>query len=62
MEFTLWAIRRGDEAWQEELIASTADKARLAAAREWAEKNGFDRFRVSRFTGAAPDFARTVNK
>ena len=62
MEFTLWAIRRGEEAWQEELITSTTDPGRLLAAREWAKTNGFDRFRISRFTGAAPDFSCTVNR
>lgn len=59
-EFTLWATRKGNEDWQEELIASTNDADHLTRARAWAEANGFDRLRVSEFKGDQPDFAGTV--
>lgn len=47
--------------WQEQLITSTSDKAKVAKAREWAQANGFNRFRESHFDGTAPDFTKTLN-
>lgn len=50
-EYTLWGTRKGNADWQEEVITSTSDKARLEKARAWAVSNGFDRLRVSTFGG-----------
>lgn len=61
-EKVLWAVKKGNEDWQAELITSTADPAKLKAAKEWAVANGFDRLRVSTFTqGDKPDFIGTIN-
>ena len=56
----LWAVKRGAEDWQEEII--TTDEVMHFAAREWAEKNGFDRFRVSEVPDEpeAPDFVKAM--
>ena len=51
-EFVLWAVRKGDEDWQEELITTAPvlgdGMAKIEAARAWAVGRGFDRFRVTR--------------
>jgi hypothetical protein len=60
-ETTLWATKIGAPSWQEDVITSTTDPAKLAAARAWAESNGFDRLREVVFDGSAPDFAASVN-
>jgi hypothetical protein len=60
-ETVLWAVKVGDANWQEQLITSTSDKAKVAKAREWAQANGFNRFRESHFDGTAPDFTKTLN-
>jgi len=60
-ETALWATKIGEPSWKEDLITSTTDPAKLAAARMWAERNGFDRIRTSNFDGSLPDFAQTVN-
>lgn len=55
----LWAVKKGDEDWQEQII--TTDEARIPAAKEWAKQNGFDRFRVSEYQdGDVPDFTKAV--
>jgi len=59
-ETILWAVRIGDEDWQEELITSTTDPAHLAAAIKWAKENGFDRLRISTYSGEPPDFMKAV--
>jgi hypothetical protein len=59
-ETILYGIREGAEDWQEEII--TTDPAKLEDARNWAEANGFDRFRVWTWDGSAPDFAKTINR
>lgn len=56
----LWAVRKGAEDWQEEII--TTDASKIDAARKWAEANGFDRFRVAEYDDSPLDFAKTVNK
>jgi hypothetical protein len=57
----LFAVRIGNEDWQEELITEVAD--RIASASEWALKNGFDRLRVADIDETTPpDFAATVKK
>lgn len=56
----LWGTRKGAEDWREELI--TEDESQIPDARAWAEKNGFDRFRIAEIDLATPpDFAGTVN-
>jgi len=60
-EIALWATKIGEPSWKEDLITSTTDPAKLAAARKWAESNGFDRLRETVLDGSAPDFAATVN-
>ena len=57
-ETILYAVRVGNEDWQEEIITTQAD--RIEAARAWATENGFNRFRVFRWDGSPPNFAETV--
>lgn len=40
----LFAVKIGDEDWQEQLI--TEEESRIPAASEWAKANGFDRLRI----------------
>lgn len=53
-EIILWATRKGDEAWQEELITAAPNtpegREKIKKARAWAKSEGFDRFRESGFT------------
>lgn len=61
-EYVLWGTKAGDEAWEEQLIVCTSDKAKLHKAKQWAKDNGFTRLRVSLFhEGDKPDFGGTVN-
>jgi hypothetical protein len=55
----LFAVKIGDEDWQEQLITEQEDRIPLAA--EWAKANGFDRLRVAVIDEGIPDFAATVN-
>jgi hypothetical protein len=56
----LWATKKGDEDWQEQLITEQEDKIEQAA--RWAKENGFDRLRISNVNlSERPDFAGTVN-
>lgn len=61
-EYVLWAVPVGDPDWYEAVIttAPTANDPKFAKAREWATANGFDRFRLARMDGVAPNFAATV--
>jgi hypothetical protein len=60
-ETTLYAVRNGNEEWQEEVITSTNDAAKLAAARNWATANGFGRFREVNFSlGDVAAFGRAA--
>lgn len=61
-EWVLWATKKGAEDWQEDLITSTVDRARLESAIAWAKANGFDRLRVSTFAGEKPDFIGAIRK
>lgn len=56
----LFAVRKGNEDWQEELITEVEE--RIPAAKLWAEQNGFDRLRVATITDADLDFGKTVRK
>lgn len=58
MTKVLFAVKDGDEDWQEVLI--TEVEARIEAAKTWAEANGFGRFRVAEIGDGPPDFAGTV--
>ncbi len=60
-ETGLFAVRKGAEDWQEEII--TTNPAAIAKARAWAGANGFDRFRLATVSLAtAPNFAAAVRK
>lgn len=57
----LFAVKIGNEDWQEELI--TEDESRIEAASKWAVDNGFDRLRVAEIDlNEKPDFTKTINK
>jgi hypothetical protein len=56
----LFAVRVGNEDWQEELITDVED--RIEAASKWALANGFDRLRVATIDEGPPDFAATVRR
>lgn len=57
----LFAVKKGDEDWQEQLITENED--RIEDAKKWAAANGFDRFRVvSVDSDTPPDFAGTVRR
>jgi len=60
---TLWGHKIGEPTWHETLI-SAGDGSEFQAAKEWAEANGFDRFRVTDADGINPwlDPAGMVNK
>jgi hypothetical protein len=60
-ETILYATRKGNESWQEEII--TTDEKRIPAARAWAEANGFDRIRVARIDlRVPPNFGSCVRR
>jgi hypothetical protein len=56
----LFAVRIGDEDWQEQVITEVPE--RIEAASEWARNNGFDRLRVATISDEFPDFAATINQ
>lgn len=57
----LFAVKIGDEDWQEQLITEHEDQ--IEAASKWAEANGFNRLRVADIDlSAPPNFAKTINK
>jgi hypothetical protein len=66
-EYVLYAIRKGEEDWQEELI-TTADvtpegEGKLEKAKAWAKQQGFDRFRIAKFNpDVPPDFRKVFRK
>ena len=47
VETILWAVKIGDEDWQEQIITTNANA--IDKATKWAIENGFDRFRISFF-------------
>lgn len=59
----LWAVKIGDEDWQEQIITDTTSTPHLKKAKVWALKNGFNRLRVA-IMGYAdkPDFSRIFNR
>jgi hypothetical protein len=56
----LWAVRIGDEVWQEQVI--TEHESRIPAAMEWAKANGFDRFRIAVVDDSKPDFTKVLTR
>ena len=57
----LWAVRDGNEDWEEELITEVED--RIQAASKWAKANGFGRLRVATVDlSVAPDFRNVLSK
>lgn len=57
----LFAVKIGDEDWQEQLI--TEDESKIEAASQWAGRNGFDRLRVAEIDmSSKPDFTKTINR
>lgn len=60
-EMVLWATRKGDAPWQEQLITSTTDPEHFRKAKQWAEANGFVNLRTSDFVpGEMPNFEKAV--
>lgn len=61
-EYVLFAVKIGSEDWEEEVITSTTDKAKLLKASQWAKENGFDRLRVFGLDlSKEPDFKNVLN-
>jgi len=61
METILYAVKKGQPKYMEEIITTNPEK--IEEARKWAEKNGFDRFRIAKIDlGEKPDFIGTINK
>jgi hypothetical protein len=58
--YVLWATRKGDPDYAEQVIADTVDPAKIKAASAWAKGSGFDRLRVMVSHGEHPDWASTV--
>lgn len=58
-EKILWAVRVGNEDWQEEIITINASLHEKAT--EWAKANGFHKFRVSyNDSSVPPDFTKVL--
>jgi len=54
----LFAVKVGDEDWQEQLI--TENEAAIEPASKWALVNGFDRLRVAEIGDDVPDFSKVL--
>lgn len=55
----LFAVKIGDEDWQEQLI--TEREEQIENASTWAKANGFDRLRVADIDlSKKPDFTKTI--
>ncbi len=62
MEKVLWATKKGEQSWMEQVITSTTSEAHLEKAKQWALSNGFDRLRVSILDmSQKPDFSKVIN-
>jgi len=60
-EHTLWAVKIGDEDWQEQVITSTKNEIHFEKAKAWAIDNGFDRLRISVLDlNEKPDFVKGI--
>jgi hypothetical protein len=63
-EQAIWAVKKGQEAWREEVIYSgpPLSKEMQAKCEQWIEENGFDRMRIASLDlTAPPNFTETVN-
>jgi hypothetical protein len=58
-EVILWGVKVGEPNWAEQIITKQEDK--IEDAKKWAEKNGFDRFRISKVKLDKPDFTKTFS-
>ena len=58
MSKILWAVKIGDEDWEEQVITEYED--RIPSAAEWAVANGFDRLRIAVIDDGMPDFGMNV--
>lgn len=57
----LWGVKIGDPDWKEQII--TENPYLIEKAKAWAEKNGFDRFRIAIINlSEKPDFVKTIRK
>jgi hypothetical protein len=57
----LYATKKGQPSYMEELL--TDKEEQFEAAKNWAQQNGFDRFRVANCDlSEKPDFAKTIQK
>ena len=59
-EQVLWAVKIGEPNWAEQMI--TNDASKIEEAKAWAEKKGFDRFRIANIDDEKPDFTKTIKK
>lgn len=56
----MYATKIGEPDYAEQLL--TENEAFFPQAREWAQANGFDRFRIAEYDlDTPPDFAAAVN-
>jgi hypothetical protein len=57
----LFAVKKGEPDYMETLITDKPDH--IDRAKEWASKNGYDRFRISEIDlGTSPNFIQTIIK
>jgi len=58
-ETILWGVRVGAPDWDEEIL--TTKPEHIEPVKEWAARNGFDRFRVARIDlSVPPDFGKSM--
>jgi hypothetical protein len=61
VETVLWATKKGEPDWAEQMITDKPD--RIEDAKKWALANGFDRIRISKIDmSEKPDFTKVFNK
>jgi len=61
IEEVLWAVKKGEPDYMEQII--TAKPEKIEEAKKWAEANGFDRFRIATVNmNKKPNFAKVVEK
>ena len=60
-EYILWAVKKGQPLWMEEVIAETRSINELEKIKMQATENGFENLRVMIFNGEKPDFESALN-
>jgi hypothetical protein len=60
MEYILWATKKGNPEYMEQLITETTSLEHLSEAKSWAIQNGYEKLRVMEYNGEAPDFTQTI--